>query len=138
MHTRTPASIMLAVLFGLTACNGEKAPADAAPASTYPSVTAAAPDSAELAEQVTLAKEVKVLEADARVTALKEIPGATFDKVELERENGKLIYSYDLKIPGKEGIEEVAIDALTGAVVNKEHEADPKPEPNKKATGGGL
>ena len=42
--------------------------------------------------------------------------------MELEDENGKLIYSYELKVPGRSGIEEVNVDAKTGAVVNTEHE----------------
>ena len=135
MHTRTTASIMLATVFGLAACSGTKSPADAAPDSTSPSVTAAAPDSAELAEQAALAKEAKIVEADARATALKEVPGASFDKVELEKENGRLIYSYDLKIAGKEGVEEVAIDALTGKMVSRAHES-PADETKEAAAEG--
>ena len=124
MRTRTTASVMLATAFALVACGGAKAPAEATKEPAAPStVTAAAPDSAELAEQAALAKEAKIAEADARATALKTVPGATFDKVELEKENGKLIYSYDLKVAGKGGIEEVAIDALTGKMVSHAHES---------------
>jgi hypothetical protein len=42
--------------------------------------------------------------------------------VELEREKGKLIYSYDIKVTRKSGIEEVSVDAMTGKVLSVEHE----------------
>jgi uncharacterized membrane protein YkoI len=42
--------------------------------------------------------------------------------VELEDEGGRLIYSYEIKVPGRSGIEEVNVNAKTGAVVNTEHE----------------
>lgn len=79
--------------------------------------------------QAALAKEAKVSLADATATALKTVPGATVKGHELERENGKLIWSFEMKIAGKAGIEEVNVDALTGAVVGEvEHEADPAPK----------
>lgn len=69
-----------------------------------------------------LRAEAKVTETAARETALKEVAGGTVQDGELEREHGKLIYSYDIKVAGKSGIEEVAVDAITGAVVTHEHE----------------
>ena len=70
----------------------------------------------------TLKAEAKVSEAAARATALKEVPNGVIQSGELEREDGKLIYSFDIKVPGKSGIEEVEVDAMTGAVVEREHE----------------
>ena len=79
--------------------------------------------------QADLSKEAKVSLAAATATALKEVPGATVKSHELEREKGKLIYSFDMKIAGKSGIEEVNVDAMTGAMIGKvEHEADPAPK----------
>lgn len=72
--------------------------------------------------QAALLKEAKVSEAAARVTALKEVPTGTVKAEEIERENGKLIYSYDITVPGKAGIDEVNVNAMTGAVVGKSHE----------------
>ncbi|HEY6089091.1 MAG TPA: PepSY domain-containing protein [Gemmatimonadaceae bacterium] len=74
-----------------------------------------------------LQKEAKISEATARATALKEVaPGSTVKKFELERENGKLIYSYDINVPGKTGIDEVAVNAIDGSVVAHEHETPKK------------
>lgn len=74
------------------------------------------------ASQATLLKEAKISEADARTAALKEVPGGVVKAHELEREDGKLIWSYDINVAGKNGIEEVAIDAITGAMIAHEHE----------------
>jgi uncharacterized membrane protein YkoI len=73
--------------------------------------------------QSALQKEAKISEETARGTALKEVPNGTVKSSELERENGKLIYSYDITVPGKAGIEEVNVNAMTGAVVAKAHES---------------
>jgi len=77
--------------------------------------------------QSALQKEAKISEETARATALKEVPNGTVKSSELERENGKLIYSYDITVPGKSGVEEVNVNAKTGAVVGKSHES-PKTE----------
>lgn len=84
---------------------------------------------AKEASQAALAKEAKVSLAAATATAMAKVPGAKVQGHELERENGKLIYSFELKIAGKPGIEEVNVDAITGAVVGAvEHEPDPAPK----------
>jgi uncharacterized membrane protein YkoI len=69
-----------------------------------------------------LKAEAKVSESDAIATAEKQVPNGKVEKGEIERENGKLIYSLDVKVPGKSGVEEVNVDAMTGGVVAKEHE----------------
>ena len=85
----------------------------------------------EATSQAALIKEAKIAEADARKTALAAVPGGKVQSHELERENGKLIYSYDIKVAGKSGVEEVNVDAMTGAIVAHEHE-DAKAEAKEK------
>jgi uncharacterized membrane protein YkoI len=82
--------------------------------------------------QAALEKEAKIPEATARATALAQVPNGTVKSSELEREKGKLIYSYDITVPGKTGIEEVNVNAIDGTVVGKEHET-PKSEKKEKA-----
>ena len=82
--------------------------------------------------QAALQKEAKISEETARATALKEVPNGAVKSSELERENGKLIYSYDITVPGKTGIDEVNVNAMTGAVVAKAHES-PKAEKKEAA-----
>jgi hypothetical protein len=69
-----------------------------------------------------LLKEATVSEADAAKTAMTKIPNGRIQAVELENEGGHLLYSYELKVPGRSGIEEVNVNAKTGEVVNTEHE----------------
>lgn len=64
----------------------------------------------------------KVSADSARALALADVPGATVKDMELEREHGKLVYSFDLTVPGKPGVEEVQIDAITAKLVSKKHE----------------
>jgi hypothetical protein len=75
----------------------------------------------------------KIAEAQARATALALVPGGKVQAHELETEDGTLIYSYEIKVAGKSGIEEVNVDAMTGKVVAREHEspADEKAEARK-------
>jgi uncharacterized membrane protein YkoI len=83
-----------------------------------------------------LAKGAKVSEETAAAAAQKRVPKGVIQAVELERENKKLIYSYELKVPGKSGIEEVNVSAITGKVVSAEHEspaAEKKEEAKDKA-----
>jgi uncharacterized membrane protein YkoI len=54
--------------------------------------------------------------------ALARVPGGTISKAELEEEGGRLIYSFEIKVAGKSGEDEVHIDARTGEVVKQEHE----------------
>jgi uncharacterized membrane protein YkoI len=77
--------------------------------------------------QASLQKQAKVSEETARATALKSVPNGTVKSSELEREHGKLIYSYDITVPGKTGIDEVNVNAIDGTVVGKQHES-PKTE----------
>ena len=77
--------------------------------------------------QAELQKEATMTMAEARTMALKTVPGATIQDGEIEREGGKLIYSFDMKVPGKTGIDEVNIDAMTSRLVSHQHET-PKAE----------
>ncbi len=75
---------------------------------------------------------VKISEKHARATALARVPNSSVKAEELEHEGGRWIYSYDLTVPGKSGIEEVNVDANTGKVVAVEHEG-PKAEAKEAA-----
>jgi uncharacterized membrane protein YkoI len=82
---------------------------------------------AKVETQAQLEKEAKMTMAQARALASKTVPGATIQAGEIERENGKLIYSFDMKTKGRTGIDEVNIDAMTGTVLGNQHET-PKAE----------
>ena len=71
--------------------------------------------------QAQLQKEAKISMHHARVIALKEVRNGKVKSAELEREHGKLIYSFD--ISGARGITEVNVDAINGKVVAVQHES---------------
>jgi uncharacterized membrane protein YkoI len=63
------------------------------------------------------AKDAKISKADAEKIALSKVPNGTIKEGELEKEKGKLIWSFDIATPGTKNITEVNIDAITGAVI---------------------
>ena len=67
-------------------------------------------------------KLAKITPAAATATALAKVPNGKIETAEIEEEDGKLIYSFAIKITGKSGIEEVAVDAKTGKVLSALHE----------------
>jgi uncharacterized membrane protein YkoI len=54
--------------------------------------------------------------------ALARVPGGSISEAELEEEDGRLIYSFEIKVAGKSGSDELHIDARTGQIVKQEHE----------------
>ena len=70
-----------------------------------------------------LAAHAAISPAIARQTALRRIPSGRIVKAEIEKEHGRVVYSFDLKVPAKPGIEEVQVDASSGKVVSVEHES---------------
>ena len=83
-------------------------------------------------EKPGLLKKAKATPAAAQAAALAKVPGSTIKAMEIEEEKGKLIYSVDLVTKGKSGVDEVAVDAMTGAVIGVEHES-PEQEAKEKA-----
>ena len=81
-----------------------------------------------------LAKQAKITLETARATALAKVPNGEVRSEELEKEHGKLIYSFDIAVPGKSGIQEVNVDAITGKVIGVHHESakDEKKEAAKE------
>lgn len=58
----------------------------------------------------------------ARHIARARIAGAVIAEEGIEEEHGKLVYSFDMKTPGRAGIDEVLVDARSGAVISVAHE----------------
>jgi uncharacterized membrane protein YkoI len=74
-------------------------------------------------KQARLMAQAKVSQADAEKTALAKVPGGTIKEGELEKEHGKLIWSFDITTPDTKDITEVNVDAITGDVVSVEKES---------------
>ena len=80
------------------------------------------------ASQSQLMAQAKVSKDDAQKTALAKVPNGTVKEGELEKEDGKLIWSFDMTIPDSKDIKEVNVDALTGAVVGDVETEAPESE----------
>lgn len=65
-----------------------------------------------------LASQAKVDRLAAEKTALARVPGGKVKEGELERENGKLVWSFDIAKPKTHNITEVQVDAISGSVVS--------------------
>ncbi|MGH9931957.1 MAG: PepSY domain-containing protein [Pyrinomonadaceae bacterium] len=74
----------------------------------------------EANNEAKLAKQAKITKERAQEVALTRAPG-TVEGSELEREHGKLVYSFDIR-NAKGTIDEVQVSAITGKVVRVEHE----------------
>jgi uncharacterized membrane protein YkoI len=69
-----------------------------------------------------LMAQAKVTEAGAQKTALARVPGGSVKSSELEKERGKLIWSFDISTPKSRNITEVQVDAKTGKIVSTQTE----------------
>ncbi|MDQ2890086.1 MAG: PepSY domain-containing protein [Gemmatimonadota bacterium] len=80
-----------------------------------------------------LAKEARITTDSARTIARAKLPKAFIQSEELERENGRLIYSFDMKTDGRSGIDEVNVNALNGSIVGKVGHESAKSEAKEAA-----
>lgn len=102
------------------------APAGAQAASSHPAMAKKA-SSAQHTVKVKeatpgLAAQATISADSAQKIALAQVSRGRVREAELQEENGTLVYSYDIKARGKSGVEEVMVDAKTGAVVSTKHE----------------
>ena len=72
--------------------------------------------------QTALKAEAKITEEAAEQTALAKVHGGKIKSSELEREHGKLIWSFDISKPKSKNITEIQVDAKTGKIVSKQTE----------------
>ncbi len=63
-------------------------------------------------------KEAKISKPQAEKTALARIPNGTIRSGELERERGKLVWSFDIGTNSTKNVTEVQVDAKSGKIVS--------------------
>ena len=73
--------------------------------------------------QTQLMAQAKVSKEVARQTALAKVPNGTVKAAEIEKEKGKLQWSFDLTTPGTKDITEVNVDAMTGDIISVDKES---------------
>ncbi|HEV7843589.1 MAG TPA: PepSY domain-containing protein [Pyrinomonadaceae bacterium] len=88
--------------------------------------------------QARLARQAKITMEQAQEVALRRAPG-NVESSELERERGKVVYSFDIR-NSRGTITEIQVSAITGRVVrveqeNKKQEAAEKRKEQKEKSG---
>lgn len=68
----------------------------------------------------------KISKFEAQQIALEKAPGGRVQEGELEKEHGKLVWSFDILRTGTSDIIEVQVDANTGGVVSVQTESAEK------------
>ena len=96
----------------------------------FASVSASAQEK-EGKENKKLAKQAKITMAQARTTAITKEPNGKIEGEELEKEHGKLVYSFDIRNP-KGTITEVQVDAKTVSVEEEDKAAEEKEKQEEK------
>jgi hypothetical protein len=91
----------------------------------------------EKEKEAKLEGSAKVSRAEAEKTALAKVPGGSIKEGGIEKEKGKVVWSFDIATPGTSDITEVQIDAQTGDVVavDKETAAQEAKEKKKEKKG---
>ncbi len=79
-----------------------------------------------------LESQAKISRPEAEKIALAKVPNGTIKEGELEKEKGKLIWSFDIATPGSKDITEVQVNAVTGEIVSVEKESPAAQEKEKK------
>ena len=69
-----------------------------------------------------LQAQAKITKAEAETTALAKVPNGKIQAAELEKERGKLIWSFDIAMPHSKNITEVQVDAKTGKIASVQTE----------------
>ena len=95
---------------------------------TAGSLFAAAPQeqapAQDTAAPAAMAKKAKITMEEARVIALAKVPTGTVRAEELNREQDKLAYSFEILVPGKKGIEVVRVNPADGEIVSIKHKSE--------------
>jgi uncharacterized membrane protein YkoI len=89
------------------------------------------PDNKKHSIPVELLAQAKITEAQAKEIALTKAPGGKIISSELEKEHGRLIWSFDISTPNSKDITEVDVNAKTGTIISVKTET-PKDEGKEK------
>ena len=80
--------------------------------------------------------DAKISIEQAKTAALRAVPG-TMKGSELEKEQGRLIYSFEITQPGERGITEVNVSAMDGSIVDVHREHAGKQHKSEQREGAG-
>jgi len=84
-------------------------------------------------KQQKLEAEAKISKDEAQRVALAQTPNGSIKEGELEREKGRLVWSFDITTPRSPDTTEVQVDVQTGQVVSVTKETPEQEKQEKKA-----
>ena len=73
--------------------------------------------------QTALMADAKIGESEARTIALAKVPLGIVKSSELEKEHGRLVWSFDIAAPSAKGLTEILVDARTGKIISLRKES---------------
>ena len=80
-----------------------------------------------------LLAEAKVGESQATAIALAKVPRGVVKSAELEKEHGRLVWSFDIAAPSARAVTEILVDARTGKIVSLKKESPAEEAKEAKA-----
>ncbi len=83
-------------------------------------------------DSASLQAEAKLSRVDAEKIALARVPGGTIKEGEIEKENGRIIWSFDIATTGSPDVTEVQVDAMSGKIVAVDKETPAQQAQEKK------
>ncbi len=86
----------------------------------------------EKEQEAKLEAKARITKAEAQRIALAKVPGGSIQEGGIEKEHGKVIWSFDIATPGTQDITEVAVDAMTGDVLAIDKETPSQEAKEKK------
>src|SRR5262249_20787149 len=69
-----------------------------------------------------LETEATITRVEAEKIALAKVPGGSLKEPAIQKENGRVVWSFDVATPGTAHISEVQVDAMSGEVATMEKE----------------
>jgi uncharacterized membrane protein YkoI len=84
------------------------------------------------AKQAKLEAKAKITRSEAEKIALERVKGGQILQAELEKEHGKLIWSFDIATPNTKDVTEVQVNAKNGKIVAVEIETPAAQEKEKR------
>jgi uncharacterized membrane protein YkoI len=85
-------------------------------------LTAAATFAAQPSEAA-LMKQAKITKAEAERVALAKVSQGIVKSAEIEKEKGRIVWSFDIARPGTGDITEILVDAKTGKIISTQTES---------------
>src|SRR6266850_113849 len=86
----------------------------------------------ERENEAKLEASAKISRTEAEKIALAKVPGGTIKEGGIEKEKGKVVWSFDISTPGSKDITEVQIDAQSGVIVAVDTETPEQEAKEKK------